>query len=78
MNTCYHQELTREEVHQFCADEGYTDYATHKIVLYYESQATWTQAINVMMEERVFCTLKKIVASATDTGKYVIEAYLNA
>lgn len=77
MNTCYHDQLSREEAHQFFADEGYTDYVSHKIVLYYTSATTRNQAIHVMMDERVFCTLKKIVASATDTGQYVIEAYLN-
>lgn len=78
MNTCYHQELTREEAHQFLAQDGHTDYVSHKIVLYYDDVHTWNNAVNVMMTDEIFCTLKKIVASTTDTGKYVIEAYLNS
>lgn len=73
-----HEELTKEEALQFFATSGYLDTINKKIVLYYDNEETWKRAIHIMIDERIFNSLNKIVASSTTDGKYLLEAHLNS
>jgi hypothetical protein len=78
MNTVLHEPLTREEATQFFAVSGYNDRIDNKIVVYYDDKEKWQHALHIMTEHVIFDLMKKIVASVTDEGQFVISAYLNA